>query len=73
MADIEKIQDAEEQVAELQVALDAVQSGLQRAEQIAIAADKAKADAERAVKVTVALVALSVMLIALSLRRRRAS
>jgi hypothetical protein len=73
MADIEKIQDAEAQVAELQVALDAVQSGLQRAEQIAIAADKAKADAERAVKATVALVALSVMLIALSLRRRRAS
>ena len=70
MADVEKIQAAEAKVADLQDALAAVQSGLQRAEQVAVAANEAKERAEQSIKITLALVGLSVVLIAISLRRR---
>ena len=70
MANVEKIQDAEAKVAAMQEALAGIQSGLERAEQVAIAAEEAKQRAEQSIKVTLALVGLSVLLIALSLRRR---
>lgn len=47
-----------------------IQSGLERAEQVAVAAEEAKQRAEQSMKLTLALVGLSVVLIALSLRRR---
>ena len=70
MADVEKIQAAEAKVADVQDALAAVQSGLQRAEQVAVAANEAKERAEQSIKITLALVGLSLVLIAISLRRR---
>lgn len=69
MADVEKIQSAEAKVAEMQEALSAVQSGLQKAEQIAVAADQTKAKAEQLLKVTLGLIGLSVLLIFASRRR----
>jgi hypothetical protein len=70
MADVEKIQAAEAKVADVQDALAAVQSGLQRAEQVAVAANDAKERAEQSIKITLALVGLAVVLIAISFRRR---
>ena len=49
---------------------DAFNGGLGNAEQVAVAAEEAKERAEQSIKVTLALVGLSVLLIALSLRRR---
>ena len=69
MTSVDKIQDAEAKVAAVQDALAEIQSGLERAEQVAVAAEEAKARAEQSIKVTFALVGLSVLLIALSLRR----
>ena len=55
MADVETIQSTEAKVAEMQDALAAVQSGLQKAEQIAIAAEETKAKADEILKVTLGL------------------
>lgn len=71
MENVEKIQDAEAKVAAMQEALAGIQSGLERAEQVAVAAEDARQRAEQSMKVTLALVGLSVLLIALSLRRRK--
>lgn len=71
MADVEGIQSAEQTVAEMQAALAAVQSGLQKAEQVAIAAEETKAKAEQLIKVTIGLIGLSVLLILISRRRPR--
>jgi hypothetical protein len=73
MADIERIQAAEAKVAEMQDALAAVQSGLQKAEQIAAAAEHAKDRVDRVLKATLGLIGLSVLLILLSRRRPRRS
>lgn len=73
MPNVEKIQDAEAKVTAMQEALAEIQSGLERAEraeQVAVAAEQAKQRAEQSIKVILALVGLSVLLIALSLRRR---
>lgn len=70
MADVEKIRSAEASVAEMQEALAGLQSGLQRAEEIAVAAEAAKARAEQALKVTLGLIGLSVLLLVLSRKKR---
>lgn len=69
MTSIDKIQSAEAKVADLQDALSAVQSGLERAEQIAVAAELAKTRSEQLIKITLTLIGLSILLIVLSRRR----
>jgi hypothetical protein len=71
MADVETIQSTEAKVAEMQDALAAVQSGLQKAEQIAIAAEETKAKADQILKVTLGLIGLSILLLVISRRRPR--
>ena len=70
MSGVEKIQAAEASVAEMQGALSELQSGLQRAEEIAVAAEAAKARAEQALRVTLGLIGLSVFLLLLSRKKR---
>ncbi|MGI9643005.1 MAG: hypothetical protein ACR2N9_09500 [Acidimicrobiia bacterium] len=70
MVDVDKIRSAEESVAEMQDALADLQSGLQRAEEIAVAAEAAKARAEQALKVTLGLIGLSLLLLLLSRKKR---
>lgn len=72
MSNVDKIRSAEEKVGELQDTLAAVQAGLERAENIAVAADDAKRRADQLLKVTLGLVALSILLIILSRRKPRA-
>ena len=69
MTSIDKIQSAEAKVADLQDALAALQTGLERAEQVALAAQEVKTRSEQLIKVTVALLGLSILLIILSWRR----
>lgn len=71
MSNVEKIQDAEAAVERLQVALDSVQSGLQRAEDLAVAAEEAKARSEQALKAVAVVSVLSLLALAIALRRRR--
>jgi hypothetical protein len=71
MADVETIQSTEAKVAEMQDALAAVQSALQKAEQIAIAAEETKAKADQILKVTLGLIGLSILLLVISRRRPR--
>jgi hypothetical protein len=71
MADVETIQSTEAKVAEMQDALAAVQTGLQKAEQIAIAAEETKAKADQILKVTLGLIGLSILLLVISRRRPR--
>ena len=71
MADVETIQSTEAKVAEMQDALAAVQSALQKAEQIAIAAEETKAKADDILKVTLGLIGLSILLLVISRRRPR--
>ena len=71
MNNVEKIQDAEAAVERLQVALDSVQSGLQRAEELAVAAEEAKARSEQALKAVAVVSVLSLLALAIALRRRR--
>jgi hypothetical protein len=54
---------------EMQEALAAVQSGLERAEQVAVAAEESRAKAEQLVKVTLGLIGLSILLLVISRRR----
>ncbi len=69
MNSVDKIRSAEDNVADLQVALEKVQLGLQRAESVAVAANAAKESGERTLRVAIGLVAVSVLLIVFSLRR----
>ena len=69
MTNIDKIQSAEAKVADLQDALAALQTGLERAEQVAVAAHEVKTRSEHLIKVTFALIGLSILLIILSRRR----
>lgn len=71
MTDVERILAAEEKIAGMQDALAMVQSGLQKAEVIAIAADQTKARANQLLKVTVGLIGISILLIVVSRRRPR--
>lgn len=71
MDGIEKIRAAEANVAQMQDALTALQAGLERAESVAVAAEEAKQRSEQALKITFGLIGLSVLLILVSLRRRR--
>jgi len=68
MGEVEKIQDAEAKVAAMQEALAEVQSGLERAERIAAAAEETKERAEQLLKVTFGLIGLAVVLIFFSRR-----
>lgn len=72
MSNIEKIQAAEQQVADLQDALSAVQGGLERAETVAVAAEEAKRRAEQLTKLTLGLIGLALLLIVLSRRKPKA-
>lgn len=63
MSGIEKIAEAEAQVADRQEALATLQSGLQRAESVAVAAEDAKRRSEQALTATVVLVAVSIFLL----------
>ena len=72
MTNLEKIQSAEEAVAGMQDVLASVQLGLERAEEVAIAAEEAKRRSEQVLKVTLGLIALSLLLIVLSRRKPRA-
>jgi hypothetical protein len=71
MTDVEKIQSAETKVAEMQDALAAVQYGLQKAEEIALATEQIKERANQLLKVTLGLIGLSIVLIVVSRRRPR--
>ena len=71
MENIEKIRAAEANVAQMQDALTTLQAGLERAEAVATAAEQAKQRSEQTLKVTLGLIGLSVVLLLLSLRRRR--
>ena len=71
MANVEKIQDAEAKVAAMQEALADVQSGLQKAERIAAAAEETKERAEQLLKVTVGLIGLAVVLMFFSRRQQQ--
>ena len=70
MSDVEKIQSAEAKVAEVQDALAAVQSGLQKIEQLAVAAEQTSAKADHLVKLTLGLIGLSILLIVVTRHRR---
>ena len=69
MADVERIQAAEEKIAGMQDALSMVQSGLQKAEEIATVAEHTKARANQLLKVTLGLIGLSIVLIVVSRKR----
>jgi len=71
MSDVEKIQAAEAQVQQMQDALESVQAGLARAEQLAVAAEDAKRRSEQTLKAVLVLIGLSIALLALSRRRPR--
>ena len=71
MSELEKIQQAEQQVAELQAALTTVQNGLQEAEATAQAVEDLKARTEKVLRVTLGLIGLSIVLLVLSRRRPR--
>lgn len=69
MSNIEKIQAAEVQVQQMQDALESVQAGLARAEQIAVAAEEAKRRSDQTLKAVLVLIGLSIVLLVLSRRR----
>ena len=71
MTNVEKIQTAEAKVAEMQDALAAMQSGLEKAEQIATAAEETKAKADRILQAALGLIGLSILLLVISRRRPR--
>jgi hypothetical protein len=71
MTNVEKIQSAEAKVAEMQDALAAMQSGLEKAEQIATAAEETKAKADQMLKAALGLIGLSILLLVISRRRPR--
>ena len=71
MSTVDKIQNAEQQVAELQATLDAMQTGLQKAESVAVAAEEARRRSEMLVKVSFGLIVTSIVLIVLPRRRPR--
>ncbi|MDH3681629.1 MAG: hypothetical protein OEV40_16965 [Acidimicrobiia bacterium] len=71
MSGVEKIQDAETRVAEMQDALATLQDGLRRAEAVAVAAEEAKQRSEQLLKATVGLIALAILLLVSSARKRR--
>ena len=71
MDGVDKIRAAEANVAQMQDALTALQTGLERAEAVAVAAEEAKQRSEQALRITFGLIGLSVLLIIVSFRRRR--
>ncbi len=72
MDSVDKIQEAEANVAQMQDALAALQSGLQRAEAVATAAEEARDRSEQTLKLTIGLIGLAIVLIVVSFRRHRA-
>ncbi len=67
---VQKIQDAEQQIADLQRTLGAMQSGLEKAEAVATAAEENREQAERLIKVAIGLLVATILTIGLSQRRR---
>jgi hypothetical protein len=73
MPDVERIQSAEVKIAGVQDALSKVQTGLQMAEEIAVATEQTKSRLKLILAVTLGLVGLSILLIAVSRCRQRTS
>lgn len=71
MSGVEKIQDAEARVSEMQDALATLQEGLQRAEAVAVAAEEAKQRSELLLKVAAGLAAVVLLLLVASARKQR--
>lgn len=69
MSGVDKIEDAQARVGDLQDALTALQVGLERAEAVAKAAEEAKQRAEKAVIVTAALVAVTIIIVVVGRRQ----
>ena len=69
MDTVAKIQDAEQQIADLQSTLEKMQNGLQRAEAVAVAAEDARRRSELLIKVSVGVLVLSILAIVFSRRR----
>ena len=72
MTTTDKIKEAEEQVANLQDQLDQVQIMLQKAEKVAEAGEAAKERAQQLLGVSIALVAVGVLLLLWGGRKKRA-
>ncbi len=72
MTTTDKIKAAEEQVATLQDQLDQVQIMLQKAEKVAEAGEAAKERAQQLLGVSIALVAVGVLLLLWGGRKKRA-
>lgn len=71
MDPVQRIQDAEAQVADLQRALGAIQTGLEKAEAIATAAEENRRRTELLIKIAAGLLAVSIVVTVVS--RRNAS
>ena len=69
--DVDKLRQAEKRVADLQEALSAVETGLQRMESAAVAAETMRTRSEKMMRLAVGLVGVSILLVLLSLRRGR--
>lgn len=70
MSGVDKIEDAQARVGELQDALTTLQVGLERAEVVAKAAEEAKRRADAAMIVTAALAAVAIITVVLGRRHR---
>ena len=71
MSDVEKIQAASAELAEMQDALATLQTGLQKAEDVALAADKAKQRAEQLLVVALGILGFAALLALISRTRRK--
>ena len=73
MPDVGQIQSAEVKIAGVQDALSKVQTGLQMAEEVAVATEQAKSRLKLVFKVVLGLVAISILAVAVSRCRQRRS
>jgi len=72
MTGMDKIHDAQDQVAALQSQLDNVQSMLDKAERVAAAGEAAKQRAQQLLGVSIALVVVGILLLVWGGRKKRA-
>lgn len=70
---IEKIQEAEQRVADLQAKLELVQGGLQRVEAAAKAAGEVRAPARRGAVILAAVLGIGLVALLVARRRRRST
>ena len=71
MSDVEKIQAASAELAEMQEALATLQTGLEKAEDVALAAEKAKQRSEQLLVVALGTLGLAALLALISKARRK--